>query len=88
MNKEITEEDFVNLANSCVGKGLLKTGQLNYELAKDVAKQEAIAFAEWYFKTDWAITPKEDNPNYYVNIDTGEEMTLPELYTLYLKDKK
>lgn len=72
MNKEITEEDFVNLANSCVGEGLLKTGQLNYELAKDVAKQEAIAFKKFW-----------DNFNPPIGKFPNDE----ELYTLYLKDK-
>ena len=38
-SREITEADFINLAADMVGKGLLKTGQSNFELAKEYAKQ-------------------------------------------------
>jgi hypothetical protein len=48
MSKEITEADFVNLANDCVGIGLLPTGKRNYELAKSFAKQQSIEFFKWY----------------------------------------
>lgn len=44
---EITEANFVNLANNLIGTGLINTGKVNFELAKDYAEQEAINFAEW-----------------------------------------
>ncbi len=44
---EINEASFVNLANKCVGDGLIPTGIANFELAKEYAKQEIKLALEW-----------------------------------------
>lgn len=44
---EITEGDFVNLANNLIGTGLINTGKVNYELALDLAKQEIFSFLKF-----------------------------------------
>ena len=92
MSKEITEADFINLANKCVGEGLLRTGEANFELAKEYAKEKSIEFAEW----------KDNNytqhPNgYYSKFNDGSHgkshllpkfHTLTELYNLFINQQQ
>ena len=46
MIKEINEANFVNLANDCVGIGLIPTGKRNYELAKEYSAQQSSSLIE------------------------------------------
>lgn len=52
----------------------------------EYAKQEAIEFARWYFKTDWALI--EDGAGKYMNIETSETKTMDEIYSLYTAAKQ
>ncbi len=54
-NKPLSVADFINLANSNVGEGLLRTGENNFELAKSFARQEAIEFYKWILHCDVVI---------------------------------
>ena len=73
MNTEVTEANFITLANNMVGSGLLSTGKANYELAKDLAQQEAIAFKKFWDN----YTPPE-----------GKFPNDEELYNLYKEQSK
>ncbi len=73
-SREITEADFINLAADMVGKGLLKTGQSNFELAKEYAQQsqpsgmsaeEVKEIAENHFKnTTWLEGTQEQDTKF------------------------
>jgi hypothetical protein len=93
MNTEVTEANFITLANNMVGSGLLSTGKANYELAKDFAQQEAIAFAEWLidtFTTDEGRLPLSGNTTLggrtiFIN---HTEYPFPHTYNLYKEQSK
>jgi hypothetical protein len=90
MSKEITEADFVNLANDCVGIGLLPTGNRNYALAKSYAKQQSIEFAEWmqrYALYDYSKHPYKYCAGQQPNGGRGkiETWTAEQLYNLFLQ---
>lgn len=91
LNNEITEANFINLANNMIGTGLLPTGKANYELAKDYAQQQervaAIAFAEWLNSkayNSYDSNGKNCGWNLHDGMD-GNIYTTDQLYELYLK---
>lgn len=89
-NKEITDANFINLANNMVGAGLIKTGQSNFELAKDYAKQQSIAFAEWmyvrgYVRSKWYYDRWYIPTNPQI-VETNQPST-EQLYELFLQSQ-
>jgi len=84
LGKEINEANFVNLANDCVGIGLIPTGLKNFELAERFAKQEAIGFARWVDSMGYTDIG-EDRWESYNNMSG---VSADDLYNLYIQSRK
>jgi hypothetical protein len=50
----IDEANFINLSNECVGKGILPTGKMMFELSQAHAKQQVVVFQEWASVEGWS----------------------------------
>ncbi len=71
---KVTEANFINLANNMQGTGLITTGEANFQLAKDYAKQEAIAFAEFLSNYEKGIVPRNENGKVVWYFNDGESV--------------
>ena len=84
-SKEITDADFVNLANKLVGSGLLQTGFANHKLATEYAKQECMGLIEFMYASCAETVPYSRPAKW--KIDLGTEVTFEELLQLYEQSK-
>jgi hypothetical protein len=91
LSKEINDADFVNLANDCVGVGLIPTGNKNYKLAERYAKQEAIGFRTWMDNRGYFAQWKDGVAGYIRQenqILFSHWQPLEKIYELYIKSKQ
>lgn len=87
LSKEITVADFINTTNRMVGTGIIPTGEENFKLAKEYAKQECIEFLKWFW-----FESKLELSNNGIFMDMGDDenykyYSWDETYSLYLKHK-
>jgi len=93
LSKEINDADFVHLAADCVGHGLLETGKRNYELAQQLAKQEAIEFFKWNAASikgyvDYIMRERDGDVDLEEALSKFENSTIEQRYELYLQHKQ
>lgn len=84
---EINEAYFMNLSMHCVGLGILPTGERNWKLAQEYAKQQATEFMDWleadysHSSGEWEIYESD------CGIKPGK-YTTEQLYEIYFESKK